>query len=115
MVTKECFHYYTTEEYRKRLAEKLKMLRKSHPYKVTQEDVADFLHVERQHINRLENGKIDANIKELICYSKMFGCDIDFLLYGDEPEYQRYYGTYEYPYPELDSDDPMVYCHRPEL
>lgn len=115
MVKKEHLHYYTTEEYRENLAKRLKLLRKNYPYKVTQKDIADFLHVERQHINRLENGKIDVNVKELICYSKMFGCDMEYLLYGDDEEYRKYYSIYQHLYPETDYEDGTAYCPRPEI
>ena len=115
MVKKEHLHYYTTEEYREKLAKRLKLLRKNYPYKVTQKDIADFLHVERQHINRLENGKIDVNVKEVICYSKMFGCDMEYLLYGDDEEYRKYYSIYRHLYPETDYEDGTAYCPRPEI
>lgn len=92
MITPENMDYYITDEYREKVAERLKLLRKMDPRKITQTDVADYLHVERQHINRLENGKIDINMKELIFYSKMFGINIEDLLYADEPEYREEYG-----------------------
>lgn len=92
MITPENMDYYTTDEYRKKVAKRLKLLRRADPRKVTQKDVADYLHVERQRINRIENGKMDINMKELIFYSKMFGIGIECLLYADEPEYRSTYG-----------------------
>ena len=54
-------------------------------------------------------------VKELICYSKMFGCDMEYLLYGDDEEYRKYYSIYRHLYPETDYEDGTAYCPRPEI
>ena len=113
MITPENMDVYVTNEYRNKVAARLKTLRKRYAIKYTQKDIANLLDVERQRISKLENGKVDANIKELICYSKLFGCEIEYLLYGDEPEYQKFYSFSNYPGSNLEYEEES--CHRPEL
>lgn len=102
MITQENLDRYLSEEYRFKIAQKLKSLRMNFPYKVTQEDVANMLHVERQHINRLENGKVDIRMQELMFYSLQFNCSLEEILYGDQPEYQSGFGFNVYPDQEED-------------
>ena len=97
MITQENLDLYLGEEYRKKISARLKQLREEYPYKVTQKDVAEMLHVERQHINRIENGKVNITIQELIYYSRMFGEDIENILFGDEQEYSEEFGYKYFP------------------
>lgn len=92
MITQENLEHYLSEEYRKKVSARLKQMREEFPYKITQKDVAEMLHVERQHINRIENGKVNITIQELIFYSRMFGKSIEDILYGDEREYSKGFG-----------------------
>lgn len=92
MITQENLEPYLSEDYRKKIGTRLKHLREKFPYKITQKDVAEALHVERQHINRIENGKVNIMIQELVYYSRMFGVSVDCILFGDEPEYAEEFG-----------------------
>ena len=92
MITQENLEIYLSEEYRKKIGARLKQLREEYNYKYTQKEVANMLHVERQHINRIENGKVNITIQELIYYSRMFGVDVDTILFGDEQEYTEGFG-----------------------
>lgn len=73
---------YLTEEHRKRIGNMLKAIRRQDMLKLSQKEMADILHVERQHINKIENGKICPSAEELIVYSQLFNCPVDMLLYG---------------------------------
>ena len=40
---------------------------------------------------------------------------MEYLLYGDDEEYRKYYSIYRHLYPETDYEDGTAYCPRPEI
>lgn len=92
MITQENLEPYLSEDYGKKMGTRLKQIREEFTHKITQKDVAEALHVERQHINRIENGKVNITIQELVYYSRMFGTSVAYILFGDEPEYAEEFG-----------------------
>lgn len=78
------------DKYQKYLGASLKSLRKGFKYKVSQQEMAKKLHVERQHIVKIESGKVRVSVQELICYSRMFNCPIENILFhGDYEKYSN--------------------------
>ena len=75
---------YLGEDQRKRIGGVMKKVRRLDPLKITQIEMADILHVDRQHINKVENGKLCASAEELIVYSLLFECPVELFLYGIE-------------------------------
>lgn len=74
------------EKYQKYLGTSLKQLRTGWVKKVTQKDMAQKLHVDRQRIISLEQGDVRATVPELICYSRTFNCPIESILFHNEYE-----------------------------
>ena len=75
---------YLTEEYQKKVGRNLKACRKYRKPQITQTQMAEILHVERQHIIKIENGKVRIKIEELMAYSTLFDIHPGILLLGDE-------------------------------
>lgn len=75
---------YLTEEYQKQVGRNLKACRKYRKPKITQTQMAEILHVERQHIIKMESGKVHIKIEELMTYSKLFDINPSVLLESDE-------------------------------
>lgn len=73
---------YLGEENRKRIGKVMKEVRRKDARKISQAEMAEILRVDRQHINKVENGKICANADELMVYSQLFECPVDLFLYG---------------------------------
>lgn len=85
MLNEKGMQYYLSETYRQELGKLLKEIRVSCKFrKISQKQIADLLGVDRQHINRVENGKILANVPEIICYSRLFQVPVKNILFFDE-------------------------------
>ncbi len=76
------FEKYSSEQFKQSLGARLKEIRLGALEKVTQSDVASDLKVERQHINRIENGKVSITIQEMIYYCYRFHYSIDDIIYA---------------------------------
>lgn len=74
----------------------IKRLRKSN--KLTQDDLAEKMHVTRQAISNWETGKNQPDIETLGLLATIFGTDVSELIYGNKkgcyPRYQRKYVIY---------------------
>ena len=74
----------------------IKRLRKSN--KLTQDNLAEKMHVTRQAISNWETGKNQPDIETLELLATIFGTDISELIYGNKkgcyPRYQRKYVIY---------------------
>ena len=56
---------------------------------MTQEELAQKVNVEKQHINRMENGKRACSIDVLIQISEVLNSSIDYLLKGNKMGNER--------------------------
>ena len=58
---------------------------------LSQQDLAERLHVSRQAVSRWESGESMPTVDNLLYLSSIFGVSVDFLLKGDEahPETER--------------------------
>jgi transcriptional regulator with XRE-family HTH domain len=57
-------------------------VRRSH--KVTQETLADMLGVSPKHISHVENATSCLSLKNLIQFCTIFGCSLDYLVFGKQ-------------------------------
>lgn len=67
--------------------QRLKDLRKEH--RLTQQDIADLLHCQREVYRRHENGIRDIPISSLIVLAKYYNVSVDYLL-GETDKKERY-------------------------
>jgi transcriptional regulator with XRE-family HTH domain len=51
---------------------------------VTQEALADMLGVSPKHISHVENATSCLSLKNLISFCKIFGCSLDYLVFGKQ-------------------------------
>lgn len=85
------------ENFNKFSPKRLKALReggdphnKNFPTKMTQRDMAELIDVSYANYNKIERGRIEGHnnvtVEQAIKISTVFGCTIDYLLLGQEPE-----------------------------
>ena len=75
---------YLSGEFQKKVAKNMKLCRKVSRPLVTQEEMANILHVERQHVIKIGNGKLHITIEELMVYCALFEVDPSVMLMADE-------------------------------
>ena len=96
MLNEKGMQYYLSETYRPGVGKILKEIRQSCEYqKISQKQIADLLGVDRQHINRVENGKILATVPEIICYSRLFHIPVKHILFYDEYKFGYEEGAFD--------------------
>ena len=62
---------------------------------LTQEQMAEKLHVTRQAVSNWETGKCQPDVETLTALSEALGCDVTELIYGAKPvPYRRYEKKY---------------------
>lgn len=85
------------ENFNKFSPKRLKALRegvdshnKNFPTKMTQRDMAELIDVSYANYNKIERGRVEGHnnvtVEQAIKISTVFGCTIDYLLLGQEPE-----------------------------
>ncbi len=95
MVSQEYLESFLTEDYRKRIGERLKYARKRfnqnsfNSFKLTQKKMAELLHIERQRIINIVNGKAAINFMELVFYSKLCGFHINEFLFDEADTWEE--------------------------
>lgn len=64
------------------IGSRLAETRRSH--KITQEALADMLGVSPKHISHVENATSCLSLKNLIHFCSIFGCSMDYLIFGKQ-------------------------------
>ncbi len=78
----EKIQIYETEEYRKRVGERLKALRVGRHY--TQEEFAELCHISRAYYGRIERGEYAVTVDKLLNIATAFKLDV-YELFVDLP------------------------------